>query len=155
MSWGYEDEEAEREFEQARRADRGRAGAPVRVGEMLPSKLLPAVPTRCGMCGQEAERMMLDPIAGGRLVCVGRYDETNARVDCFDRLDRDLQRMNDKLVADTSRVIVAAKDRGSLTDTDKAFLSRIPGGDETIAALQARFEREAEKKRSRSRGDEP
>lgn len=160
--WDRDGDEAESEMEQARTADRGRAREPAPVAELLKAtasdKLLTC--TLCGFASSGHRCWRVHPFGDG-LVCAGRHEQRAegppVNVDCFDRLDRELQSRRDRMVEDTRRVISGAKERGSLTDADRAFLRGIPGGQDSIEALEARFKREKEKRTTarRERGDDP
>lgn len=101
---------------------------------------------RCQRCGLEEKglKLRLNPLDGGQMVCV-RFDEKGYLAGCFAELEQIQADRNGREHVETVAVIRAAKERGSLTPDDKAFLGRIPGGHETIKALDERFRRSGEK----------
>ncbi len=139
-----DEEDFHREFERARLNDGGRSRKQVRAIPPTPSEGY----TRCMDCGSEGARMRVTP-EGGKLVCTGVFEEQPAgppiQVDCYDRWGRAQALRNGEEYRETKRVILGAKERGCLTDEDRRFLRSICGGQESIDALEKRFERNVEK----------
>ena len=122
-------EEAEREMEQARANDSSRTGAKA-MGQLLPMRgRARGVPPQvvesgqlltcfsCGFSSSTHRGWTVDPMAqfnGGRargLVCAGRCDETGARIDCFDKLDREAADIRGREVHETRLRIRAERER--------------------------------------------
>jgi hypothetical protein len=117
-------EEAEREMERARSEDNRR-------GQLLPlrdrgrkstvASVPPQVPLAekvltcciCGFASSTHRGFRVDPEAKRGIVCAGRYDETGAPIDCFDRLDRAYAVRLGEEVAETRRRIREAKERAA------------------------------------------
>lgn len=147
-----DEEDFHREYERARRNDAGRRGGPARAVPTPPAGGY----TRCMDCGREGARMRTAP-AGGLLVCTGVFEgQPAADVSCYERLERKQTDRNGEEYRMTKKVISEAKERNSLTDSDKAFLRTIAGGQDSIDALEARFKRikgDAPKGKTLKKGD--
>jgi len=127
-------DEAECEMERARASDRDRGGY-VRPTFGAPAGSFSV----CAECGTRPERLRLDPLNGGRMVCVGRFDETGVDVSCYERLDHELARRNRRWVDEYAATVQAIKQRGYLTAADVTFLRKAWGNDEAIIAFEERF----------------
>lgn len=151
----WDDDEAEREMERARRDDSRRTRGVVRATQVPRVPELGGTGSKCMACGAESERLALDPIQGGRVVCTGRYgvgsDGKHARVDCYDKLDREIADRNGVAYRRTVALIRAAKERKSLTAEDKRYLEQEYGAHSanvTIQALEERFRRQDDERKS-------
>lgn len=141
----WDDDEAEREMEKARLVDGRRTKA---VARAVAAPQLGNTPSICMACGVSCERLALDPIRGGRVVCTGRFgpgaDGKTVRIDCYDKLDRELADHNGRAYLKTRDIIRATKERGCWLDEDKRYLVAEYGehsANQTIVALEERFQR--------------
>jgi hypothetical protein len=137
VSWGYTDEEAERELEAARAEDKQRTSAAQTMGQLLPMRgpvravppqvaVSPAAETpdmrRCPDCGTMYDynarcgapngwRLYVPPSRAGRPVCSGRRDETGRPLSCFERLEAEDEIARTREVHETRLRIRAANER--------------------------------------------
>lgn len=144
----YEDDEIERELEAARAADRQRTRSVVKP---VAAPQLGSTASRCMACGFVTDRLGMDPLNGGRVVCTARYSDDKGkpvRVDCYDKLDRELADRNGRAYIKTRDMIRAAKEKNRpLNPEECAYLVREYGkqsAQETIDALEARAQRARE-----------
>lgn len=142
----YDDyDEVEREMEAARAADRSRTRG---VSRAVAPKLGETTSV-CAKCGVETERLALDPVRGGRVICTGRFepgpDGRPARIDCYDKLDREIADRNGEAYAKTRNMIREAKTANRALNAEEcAYLVGEYGKQsamETINALEARAQR--------------
>lgn len=129
---GWDDDEAEREMERARRADARRSSGPVAMGAMLQMRgggRAGGVPPQvtaveklltcfsCGFASSTHRGWSIDPLmtwSGNRargVVCSARFDETGARIDCYERLETEATKRRTEEVEETRLRIRAANER--------------------------------------------
>jgi hypothetical protein len=129
MSWGYADEEAERELEQARAEDQRRSSGAKTMGQILPMRgpvrtvppqvAAPAHEERlltccaCGFASSTHRGWRVDPRPPRPrgVVCAGRYDETGAHLDCYEKFDIELAIERGREVQETRLRIRAERER--------------------------------------------